>query len=484
MRRTCRVAVAACASSAALVTGAAHTATPPRRRPTVPARRRMPGQVKHVIYLQFDNTHYRRDNPNVASDLEQMPHLLNFLKGNGTLLTNDHTILISHTAGGILSSLTGLYPDRNGQTVSNSYDYFRPNGTPTFTLVVQVLDRHGRRHGRLAAEHGRRRRPDDARPVADVHACRLQRRRRLGGEHRAREHLDAHAAGDMTRVFGQARRSGTRPTRTRDARADRLRRLRDPLRRRSGAVQSNARTRSPTTRPIVPGSDNGDFRPLRREVRQPGDHGSQPCVKATRTAPTSPTRSATAASPASTGRRQEHARRWSPQMQEHGVPVTYAYISDAHDNHSLGACARGPGEADYKQQLADYDTAFAAFFQRLQNDGIDKSNTLFVVTVDEGDHFAGGIGHPAAGRLARLRAHAVRTGADDVPVEPDRRDHDEPEGASRPQAARRSTCTSTTHRRSTSTASRHGTIRRCGSSSVTWRALTPSIRTRAARPCR
>ena len=32
-----------------------------------------------------------------------MPHLLNFLKGNGTLFTNDHTILISHTAGGILS---------------------------------------------------------------------------------------------------------------------------------------------------------------------------------------------------------------------------------------------------------------------------------------------------------------------------------------------------------------------------------------------
>ena len=38
------------------------------------------GTVKHVIYLQFDNTHYNRDNPNVASDLEQMPHLLNFLR--------------------------------------------------------------------------------------------------------------------------------------------------------------------------------------------------------------------------------------------------------------------------------------------------------------------------------------------------------------------------------------------------------------------
>ena len=86
-----------------------------------------------MIYLQFDNTHFTRDNQNVASDLEQMPHLLNFLKGNGTLLTKHHTILISHTAGGILSSLTGLYPDRHGQGVSNSYDWFQGNGVPTFT---------------------------------------------------------------------------------------------------------------------------------------------------------------------------------------------------------------------------------------------------------------------------------------------------------------------------------------------------------------
>ena len=39
----------------------------------------------------------------------------------------------AYTAGGILASLTGLYPDRNGQTVSNSYDYYKANGVPTFT---------------------------------------------------------------------------------------------------------------------------------------------------------------------------------------------------------------------------------------------------------------------------------------------------------------------------------------------------------------
>ena len=44
--------------------------------------------VKHVISLVFDNVHFARDNPNVPSDLEQMPHLLNFLEQNGTVLSN------------------------------------------------------------------------------------------------------------------------------------------------------------------------------------------------------------------------------------------------------------------------------------------------------------------------------------------------------------------------------------------------------------
>ena len=65
------------------------------------------GAIQHVIYVQFDNTHFRRDNPNVPSDLEQMPHLLNFITGNGVLMSNDHTVLISHTATGIVRLLDG-----------------------------------------------------------------------------------------------------------------------------------------------------------------------------------------------------------------------------------------------------------------------------------------------------------------------------------------------------------------------------------------
>jgi hypothetical protein len=62
------------------------------------------GQIKHVVHLVFDNVHLRRDNPNVPSDLEQMPNLLNFIQSNGTISGNHHTPLISHTATDILTA--------------------------------------------------------------------------------------------------------------------------------------------------------------------------------------------------------------------------------------------------------------------------------------------------------------------------------------------------------------------------------------------
>jgi hypothetical protein len=77
-------------------------------------------------------------------------------------------------------------------------------------------------------------------------------------------------------------------------------------------------------------------------------------------------------------------------MQENGVPVTYSYISDAHESHSAPFRAFGPGEAGYVAQLAAYDDAFNKFFTRLENDGITPDNTFFILTADENDHFAGG----------------------------------------------------------------------------------------------
>src|ERR671934_2567721 len=125
------VALAAIAATLAAI-GATVAAATPSAKPHAGASAGacdLGNGIKHVIQIQFDNTHFRRDRANVPSDLEQMPHLLNFIRGNGTLLTNDHTVLISHTASGILSTLTGVYPDRMGQPVSNSFRYFRPDGT-------------------------------------------------------------------------------------------------------------------------------------------------------------------------------------------------------------------------------------------------------------------------------------------------------------------------------------------------------------------
>ena len=114
--------------------------------------------VKHIVYIQFDNVHLRRDNPNVASDLEQMPNLLHFLEQEGTLLTNHHTPLISHTSVDILTSLTGVYGEKMGIPIGNTILYFS-GGSSKFTSsfaywtdnlgttsVPQMVDRRGKIH--------------------------------------------------------------------------------------------------------------------------------------------------------------------------------------------------------------------------------------------------------------------------------------------------------------------------------------------------
>ncbi len=96
---------------------------------------------------------------------------------------------------------------------------------------------------------------------------------------------------------------------------------------------------------------------------------------------------------------------YTADMQESGVPITYAYISDVHAVASAdaGPCspastykgkpdvgdADGPGDNCYYQTTASYDAAFATFLKRLADDGITPQNTEFVFGADEGDHFSG-----------------------------------------------------------------------------------------------
>lgn len=75
-------------AAVAFASTAPATATP---RPSSASTCRLGNGVKHVISIVLDNVHFSRDNPNVPSDLEQMPHLLNFLTSNGTVLSNTHT---------------------------------------------------------------------------------------------------------------------------------------------------------------------------------------------------------------------------------------------------------------------------------------------------------------------------------------------------------------------------------------------------------
>ena len=131
------------------------------------------------------------------------------------------------------------------------------------------------------------------------------------------------------------------------------------------------------------------------------------------------------------------------------TPRTDAYVSSA----------TGPGEANHEAQLQAYDAAFAAFFQNLAAHGIDKSNTLFVVTVDEGDHFAGGTATPAGCdgvNIACNYTHTICTTLSACPAnqigEVDANMKALLAPAYAPNPCPHSTSTSTTRRPSTSTA--------------------------------
>ena len=349
------------------------------------------GKIKHVIYVQFDNTHFVRDNPNVPSDLEQMPHLLNFLESQGTVLTNHHTPLISHTATDILTSLTGVYGDRHGVPVSNSFRYFNPNGTsnlgvsfaywtdPIFDPTTSTPTDTS--FNMLTADGHNAPAPWVAFTRAGCN---------VGSVATANTILE-NILTDIPTVFGansvQEQEVKSNPG---QAFADFVGigihcAVGDPL-------CSSANTGEQDLLPDEPGgyagysalygnkyvapqiSPNGPMTDLNGNVIQdpqghigfPGFDGMEAVVSLAYVAA----------------------------MQEHGVPITYAYISDAHDNHPNGP-AFGPGSAGYVVALKAYDDAFNKFFTRLAADGITRDNTLFIFTADEGDHFAGGPPSPA-----------------------------------------------------------------------------------------
>jgi hypothetical protein len=340
------------------------------------------GRIKHVIYIQFDNVHLRRDNPNVPSDLEQMPHLLNFLKGNGTVLNKQYTILISHTAGGILSSLTGLYPDRQGVTVSNSYDYYRPDGTPTFSSAFKYWTSPVSTSDPLPnLVNGDSGTPKNT-PAPWVSYTRAGCD--VGNVSVANTVLENNTS-DITNVYGAGSPEAAEES-TAKGQADFV-----GISVHCAQIQTSVCTRSTHAKadllPDEPGGYNGFSALFGAKYVDPAITGGNAAVNDINGNPvTDP--AGNPGFPGFDGMSAANSLGYVAQMQESGIPVTFAYISDVHDNHAGGG-AYGPGEQGYVDALKSYDDAFGKFFARLAADGINKSNTLFVVTADENDHYAG-----------------------------------------------------------------------------------------------
>src|SRR6266851_3797331 len=349
------------------------------------------GDIKHVIYIQFDNVHFTRDNPNVPSDLEQMPTLLNFIEGDGVILTNHHTPLISHTANDILTSLTGVYPDQHGVPVANSFRYFNPNGTsnlgvsfaywtdpifdpttstPTDT-TFNMLTASGLNAPAPWVPYTRAGCDFGAVSLANI----------------ALENI----AKDIPTVFGanslQAMEVTSNPG---QAFADFVG---IAIHCASGsAMCSSSSGGEPDVLQDEPGGYSGFSGLFGHKYVAPQISPNGTLVDLNGNVIQDP--QGRIGFPGFDGMAAAVSLAYVAAMHEHGVPVTYAYISDAHDKHPSGP-AYGPGQAGYVAALQAYDTAFANFFARLAQDGIDRSNALFVFTTDEGDHFVGGAPTPA-----------------------------------------------------------------------------------------
>jgi hypothetical protein len=396
--------------------------------------------IKHVVQLTFDNVHFFRDNPNVPSDLEMMPNLLHFLESNGSMLSNNHTPLIAHTADDILTTQTGLYGDRHGMPISNGYRTFNPDGTtdpagsfaywtdPVFDTASTPSPGHDTNPSMVyapvpPATASPAPAPDTITPAPWVPFARGGCD--YGAVGTANVELE-NTAVDIPKVFGpnspEAQQLAADPDRFKDAE------VADYLGVAVHCAQGSAfcasaqgvkfgQTQpSPTAvsdvLPDEPGGYNG-FQGLfghRYVAPQIGAgtlnlthngfavtnaagnlvdlNGNQINGAFLSNFPGFPGFSSINAS---------QTLAYVADMQEAGVPITSGYISDIHGNEHIPgvtACqgapsALGPGSACYIAQAQYYNQAFGTFFQRLAADGITAQNTLFIVSPDEGDHAAG-----------------------------------------------------------------------------------------------
>jgi hypothetical protein len=354
--------------------------------------------IKHLILIQFDNVHLRRDNPNVPSDLEQMPNLLNFMLNNGTVSGNHHTPLISHTANDILTTLTGVYPDRHGIPVANSYRVFDSSNHPSSShpsFIYWTATDSTDAKPVLLNEIGKNA-PAPWVPFTRA-GC------DFGAFSIANIEFET-LPGDVGVAFGtnspefatvQSELASSDPAIRQSANTDWL----------GIAVHCAQGSKlcangKPDLLPDEPGPQ-GQAAPNQYVGFKAlfGNINVQPAISQT-----GPVKDLDGNVIADAFGHPGFPNTFSPtatqtlgyvsSMLEAGIPIVYAYIADAHDNRS-GSGTFGPGEVGYVAQLQAYDKAWGQFFARLEAHGLNKTNTLFIFTADENDHFVGGSPTPA-----------------------------------------------------------------------------------------
>jgi hypothetical protein len=380
------------------------------------------GKIQHVVTIIFDNMHFQRDPARdgstlVPSDLEQMPHLLNFIKNNGVLLSNHHTPLISHTSDDVITILTGVYPARHGVAVSaNSYLEYKPDGTIpafanqsgfTYWTDLTVDNSYNLISGAADATH-----PNGVNAPAPWVAF-----TRAGcdvGAVAAADMEIENTGVDLSTVFGAGSPQTTDPNAFANYEGVAVHCSKnstlcstanggfaDKLPWEPNADGSPATTDATGTSTAYQGYNalfghkyvtqafqtlglgskvldaNGNLKDINGNVIVDDFRGSlTPGFPGFGIAP-------------------QYSLGYVADMLEAGVPVVYSYINTPHrpvqvNPYSYGFPSDpgdyGPGEAHYVQTLQQYDDSFNKFFTRLANDGITPANTLFIITAEEGDH--------------------------------------------------------------------------------------------------
>ena len=346
------------------------------------------GAVKHVIQIQFDNVHFRRDNPNVPSDIEQMPNLYNFLVGNGTVLSNHHTPVISHTGTDILTTLTGVYPDRHGQPVSNTFLFYGPDGTAHTALsfaywtdLAQAFDGTAENKFNLVDAQGN----DPPAPWVPYTRAGCN----FGAVGTANIELERVA--NVATVYGASSPEAAEAADLSDN--GQAKTTADfigvAIHCAKGAALCASTNRGVTDSLLAePGGYTGFNGLFGHKYVAPQISTSLPMRDLDGNVIANAASDGTLypGFPGFNGTSAAVSLSYVAAMQEGGVPITTAYISAVHEKADTGL---GPGDPVYEQNLRNYDEAFGKFFTRLAADGINKSNTLFVVTADESDQFVG-----------------------------------------------------------------------------------------------